>query len=91
MTAIQARIKIKTVQGADLGYEYEKEFLDSLDLEPSEFEPNETFVNIGTTFIYHDHRYEIVGVNSKFVSEEIIEIDEIRKFNFQITYLVQRL
>jgi len=98
MAGILTRIKIEHVQGADIAYFYEKEILDQIGLIPTDFDPNETFFNVGDEFEFGERRYRVVNIYSKFFNQihephdygaNIYGVGEQQSFNFQITYEVE--
>lgn len=100
MAGILARVKIKHVQGAEIAYLYEKEILDQIGLNPTEYDPNETFFNIGDEFTLNEDRYKVVNILTKFFNQihephnlgiSIYGIGEQQPYNFQITYEVDNV
>jgi hypothetical protein len=98
MAGILARIKIEHVQGAEIAYMYEKEILDQIGLNPTEFDTNETFFNIGDKFQLGERSYRVVNIYTKFFNQihephgygvNIYGIGEQQPYNFQITYEVE--
>ena len=93
---IQTRVKLKHVKGAEIAYIYDFEILKSINSNPSEFDPSETFLNVGDSITYEDKKFKIVKIYTKFFSEivdlnlgegtNLLGIDEQLPFNFQITY-----
>jgi len=94
--SILARVKLKHVQGADIAYFYNYKIFKELGLKPSEFDPTETFLNVGDVITYDDKKYKIVKIHSKFFNEttdlntgkgtNLLGVGEQLPFNFQITY-----
>lgn len=93
---ILTRVKLKHVKGAEIAYLYDFEILKSLNSNPSEFDPTETFLNVGDSITYEDKKFKIVKIHTKFFNETVdlnhgkgtnlLGIGEQLPFNFQITY-----
>jgi hypothetical protein len=100
MSGILARIKVKHVKGAELAYFYEKELLANIGLEPTRFDANETFFNVGDVFKLGDETYKVVNIFTKFFNEtyepdsygtNLYRIGEMLPYNFQVTYEVDNV
>lgn len=95
---IKARIKLVHIQGAELGYIYEKKELYNLGLKPTENDRFETFFNVGDVVKIVDTNYKVIKIHTK-IFEELIGDENIgginiygigrqQSFNFQITYVL---
>src|SRR3569833_1706870 len=97
MSGILARIKFIHVKGAVINYLYEKEILDKNCITPTEFDPNETFFNVGDHITKKERQYTVVNIYTKFFNQthqvhnygtNLRRIGEKLPYNFEITYEV---
>jgi hypothetical protein len=97
MSGILTRIKIKHVKGGELAYILEKEIFDEMGLQPTQYDKNETFLNIGDIFTLGKAKYIVVNIFTKIYNQtyepdnygiNLYRIGENLPFNFQITYEV---
>jgi hypothetical protein len=100
MSGILTRVKIKHIQGADIAYILEKTLLEKIGLQPTKYDRNETFFNIGDIFTIGEDRYKVVNIFTKIFNQthepdnygvNMHRIGENLPFNFQITYEVDNV
>ena len=60
---ILTRVKLKHTKGAKMAYLYNFEILKSLNLNPSEFDPSETLLNVGDSITFKDQKFKILDVD----------------------------
>jgi hypothetical protein len=93
METIKLQLKIKHIEGADLGYINYHEDLYKMHIKASTFNDTITLIEIGTILTFMDKNYKVEKIATKFFKTrndsgriEFSETEEYPSYNYEIVY-----
>lgn len=98
---IKARISIGKHEQGDIGFIYDFNILNELNVAPDQFYTNNHFLDVGTEFELGEKKYRIAGMRPVFFNKTVVMsnppgfnmlgIGELLDYNFELALFVEEV